>query len=94
MCYSRDSFCVCCKSFIRILTINRCLKEEKCKTIVFPKLLEKCDDCQKCEVKCCVVPIPRSWNQKSTIFVCGFAKENNKLLTFLSEESNGFSMFY
>jgi len=99
MCYSRESFCSCCKSFIRILTINYCLKSNICKASVFPKLIETCSDCldKLCRSQCPVkLIIPKKWFQTNNIYIDGFGVIGNKLCIFMEIESNlntTFSMY-
>jgi len=72
MCYSRDSFCICCYTFIRILTLNRCSRNESpcpAKT-VYPKTLEKCSKCLNCQKFCSLIEKgPRKWRQPNSLYV-------------------------
>ena len=62
----RDSWCLCCMSFIRNLTLTTCSKENCTRKRVYPKLVEECPDCLKtCSAtrRCnqLVNALPRCW---------------------------------
>jgi len=81
MCYSRESFCSCCCTFIKILTINYCTnKSTICsKKSIYPKLIEKCQFCSNCSYQCCpVFQFPRKWRQPKLDYVYGFKKDKVK----------------
>lgn len=72
MCYSRDSFCQCCLTFIKILSVSTCYKSEShCSNKwVFPKLIETCQNCLICKAKCTLsFKFPRKWKQPTSDFI-------------------------
>lgn len=72
MCYSRESFCKCCFTYIKVLTINKCnSKELICpKKLIFPKLKQVCEDCQQCKFNCSeIVRPPHRWKQPSSFYI-------------------------
>jgi len=87
MCYSRDSFCKCCKQFIKVLTVNHCLKSV-CKKVVYSKFTVKCNTCQTCIGICNpLFKLHKCWYQKSNVYVQGFAVQDGNLVLFLYQES-------
>jgi len=72
MCYSRDSFCSCCFTFIRTLTVNTCFRNNpNCSKVwVYPKSFEKCSKCCNCTKPCSVIEkAPKKWKQPSELYV-------------------------
>jgi len=90
MCYCRDSFCKCCKEFLKTLSVTYC-NSKHCKKTVYAKFTATCNDCLKCRIACSPMKrLPRSWYQTGTIYLSCFAVDENKIVLYLDNESESF----
>jgi len=87
MCFCRDSFCKCCKEFLKTLTVTYC-GAKQCKKTVYAKFTVKCSDCLNCRNVCSPMKrLPRSWYQRGTIYLSCFAVAEDKIVLYLDNES-------
>lgn len=87
MCYSRESFCKCCKILIKVLKVNFCNKST-CAKVIYSKVVQKCEGCSDCKFACSLVKVvPRRWVQKSDLYINGFGVDNKLINIYICRES-------